>query len=344
MFIDHGHFQYNSVALGFLIFSTGFLIRGNSLLSAVCFTLSFLFKQTFLYFAPLFFAIMLGEALKLPTYPESARRVILLGLVVLATVTTVLCPISMHCGSVECTGFQLASLLRRVFPFHRRIFEDYVANVWVALSPMFRLRYASDSTLQLARYASLCFTICGFFECCWVVVRYPSKQVVAVSLGATSMSFYLFSWMVHEKAILLPLTAVLCGIPTISRTGHFWTIPRLFEAALISLWHLVRVEQSEAGVLGIAGFAMVLVYVVQSSLLAANSRKYCLNSVCIAANVCAFSGAVLQAFAPSPARFPHIWVLWTCLGCLATFLIIWRQLVCIVSQCCIHDFGKLKQL
>ena len=63
--IDSGHFQYNSVMLGFTILALNFFFSGHDLLGAVCFVLSLCFKQMALYYSPAIFAYLLGKCLLL---------------------------------------------------------------------------------------------------------------------------------------------------------------------------------------------------------------------------------------------------------------------------------------
>lgn len=63
--IDSGHFQYNSVMLGFTVLALNFFFSGHDLLGAVCFVLSLGFKQMALYYSPAIFAYLLGKCLLL---------------------------------------------------------------------------------------------------------------------------------------------------------------------------------------------------------------------------------------------------------------------------------------
>ena len=63
--IDSGHFQYNSVMLGFTLLTLNFFFLGHDLLGAVCFVLSLGFKQMALYYSPAIFAYLLGKCLLL---------------------------------------------------------------------------------------------------------------------------------------------------------------------------------------------------------------------------------------------------------------------------------------
>jgi alpha-1,3-glucosyltransferase len=52
--IDHGHFQYNSIGLGLMIWTGVFAVRRKFCAAGLAFGLALNFKQTGLYFAPAF--------------------------------------------------------------------------------------------------------------------------------------------------------------------------------------------------------------------------------------------------------------------------------------------------
>jgi alpha-1,3-glucosyltransferase len=61
--IDSGHFQYNSVMLGFTLLSLDFLASSSDLIAAVFFVLSLGFKQMALYYAPAVGSYLFGKCL-----------------------------------------------------------------------------------------------------------------------------------------------------------------------------------------------------------------------------------------------------------------------------------------
>ena len=62
--IDHGHFQYNCVSLGLVVWAVYFHWRGQDFLGSVAFVASLAFKQMSLYFAPAFFAYLLARVMQ----------------------------------------------------------------------------------------------------------------------------------------------------------------------------------------------------------------------------------------------------------------------------------------
>jgi uncharacterized membrane protein len=57
------NFQYNNVCLGLFYWAVALVLSGRHVAAAVVFTLTLGFKQMALYFAPAFFAVMLGQCL-----------------------------------------------------------------------------------------------------------------------------------------------------------------------------------------------------------------------------------------------------------------------------------------
>ncbi|RLN65643.1 hypothetical protein BBJ28_00001818, partial [Nothophytophthora sp. Chile5] len=54
LLIDHGHFQYNNVCLGFTALGVALILRGHEFLGSVSYCLALNFKQMALYYAPAF--------------------------------------------------------------------------------------------------------------------------------------------------------------------------------------------------------------------------------------------------------------------------------------------------
>ena len=60
--IDHGHFQYNCVCLGLVLWAVHHIVHGRELVGSVCFVAALAYKQMALYFAPSFFFYLAGRA------------------------------------------------------------------------------------------------------------------------------------------------------------------------------------------------------------------------------------------------------------------------------------------
>lgn len=140
--IDHGHFQYNAVMLGFLVFSLYFLVQGRIYIGAMFYVLCLSFKQMGLYYAPAIFAFLLSVTVR--NFKQ---------LITLSTVTAL--TFAMVYGPFVITGglAGLTQVIVRMFPFGRGLFEDKVANFWCALNVVYKLKSNFDPIiLQRMRY------------------------------------------------------------------------------------------------------------------------------------------------------------------------------------------------
>ncbi|CAA6654544.1 unnamed protein product [Spirodela intermedia] len=177
--IDHGHFQYNCISLGFMIGAVAAILSGRELLGSFLFCLSLNHKQMSAYYAPAFFAHLLGKCLRRHNPILSVMK---LAIVVLATFVLMWWP---YLYSLDAAR----EVLSRLAPFERGIYEDYVANFWCSTSTLikWKMRFTVKSLKLFSLY------------------QVPSNHGFLHALLNSSFSFYLFSYQVHEKSILLPL-------------------------------------------------------------------------------------------------------------------------------------------
>ena len=117
--------------------------------------------------------------------------------------------------------------ISRIFPFDRGLFEDKVANFWCASNVIFKWK-AWASRGFLVKVSTL-LTALGFLPAVVGLLRAgiqhsqnldkrvevavrkeqtPFLPLLTYALLSSSMSFFLFSFQVHEKTILLPLLPI----------------------------------------------------------------------------------------------------------------------------------------
>lgn len=238
MIIDHGHFQFNSVMLGLTLLSIVHLLYENYMLACVFFVLSLGFKQMALYYAPIFFFYLLGRCVDLqtPGLPLSKRlnpfRLFLIGTATVITFVLLFGPLVLF-GGLE----NLKQCIHRMFPFARGIFEDKVANFW-CFSNIFIKYRTLFSQEQLQSY-SLILTLVGFLPAAILIFFKPRKNLLPWALAVCSMSFYLFSFQVHEKTILVPLLPITLLYST-NDTNDMAIISWINNVALFSMWPLLK--------------------------------------------------------------------------------------------------------
>lgn len=141
----------------------------------------------------------------------------------------------------------IAQPLHRIFPFARGLFEDKVANFWCASNVVLKWKvWASRGLLvklsTLLTAAGFIPGVVGMLRAGWVMKRKvqsnnekdatgntetdptPFLPLLPYALLTSSMSFFLFSFQVHEKTILLPLmpmTLLVSGANVDSAVYHW---------------------------------------------------------------------------------------------------------------------------
>lgn len=261
--IDHVHFQYNTVMLGLVLASMSSVLAGRFMWSCVFFVLALGFKQMALYYAPAIFAYLLGicifPRINLPRF---------LGIAIATAISFALLFTPILLGALynanrgidsrpDLFGHfaplpifseysfrldhkawyypivqQIAQIIHRVFPFARGLFEDKVANFWCALNVVVKLKKYDSGILQRA---SLIATLGAIAPPCLLIFVRPRKEVLPLALSATAWGFFLFSFQVHEKSVLLPLmpmTTLLAGKHGLSKSVRAW----VGFANLLGVW------------------------------------------------------------------------------------------------------------
>ncbi|KAI0822226.1 glucosyltransferase [Trametes gibbosa] len=257
LLVDFGHFQYNSVMLGFTLSAANFFAAERDELGAICFVLSLGFKQMALYYAPAVGSYLLAKCLYLgPT--EGPRLFLRLAAVTIASFVILFLPFLPPFAPLS----SILDPITRVFPFNRGLFEDKVANFWCATNVALKWkRWASQGLLVKL---SAAFTAFGFLPAV-VTLLYsayklqkqgppsdakakpsqptptPLLSLLPYALLTSSLSFFLFSFQVHEKTILvplLPMSLLLSGSTPDEQTFQLGML--MNNVAVFSMWPLLR--------------------------------------------------------------------------------------------------------
>ncbi|THH10478.1 hypothetical protein EW145_g1304 [Phellinidium pouzarii] len=249
--LDSGHFQYNSIMLGFTLLALDFFSEGRDELGAICFVASLAFKQMALYYAP-----AIG----------SSRLFIRLAVITVASFVVIFIPFLPPFAPLT----SILDPITRIFPFARGLFEDKVANFWCASNIIFKWRSWFSQPFLIKLSAAL--TALGSLPSAIDLVRggwrvmdnstmsAPSsvssttlgkkqEEAIAVStlpilpwaMLSCSMSFFLFSFQVHEKTILLPLlplNLLLSGASNDSFAFEWGVLVN--NVAVFSMWPLLK--------------------------------------------------------------------------------------------------------
>ncbi|XP_056388832.1 dolichyl pyrophosphate Man9GlcNAc2 alpha-1,3-glucosyltransferase [Hyla sarda] len=229
--IDYGHFQYNSVSLGFALWGIIALSRGCEALGSLAFCLALNYKQMELYHSLPFFCFLLGKCIKQGIMGWGLLLLLKIGVTVMAAFSLCWIP---FLTDIE----QILQVLRRLFPVGRGLFEDKVANVWCSLSVVFKVKNVLSPETQLQ--LSLVCTVLAVLPSCIKLTARPTIRGFKLSLVNCALSFFLFSFQVHEKSILLvslPACLLLSEVPLMATwfllTSTFSMLPLLQKDGLV---------------------------------------------------------------------------------------------------------------
>ncbi|XP_060775917.1 dolichyl pyrophosphate Man9GlcNAc2 alpha-1,3-glucosyltransferase [Neoarius graeffei] len=197
--IDFGHFQYNSVSLGLALLGVVGLGLGRDLLGSLAFTLALNYKQMELYHSLPFFCYLLGRCIKQGLLGKGLLLLVKISSTVLVTFALCWLP---FLSDLQ----QILQVLHRLFPVDRGLFEDKVANVWCSLNVLIKIKtlLSRDTQLLLSFAMTLLFLLPSSIK----LLTRPTLWQFKLALVNSSLAFFLFSFQVHEKSILLPALPV----------------------------------------------------------------------------------------------------------------------------------------
>ncbi|KAH9947579.1 glycosyltransferase family 57 protein [Amylocystis lapponica] len=334
LLVDFGHFQYNSVMLGLTLLSANFFAIGQDLLGAFFFVLSLGFKQMALYYAPAVGSYLLGKCLYLGSV-EGPKLFIRLGIVTVATFLLLFLPFLPPFSPLGA----ILDPITRIFPFNRGLFEDKVANFWCATNVAFKWKqWASHGVLVKL---STAFTAAGFLPGVVGLIYGGYKMQVKPTEGLTgrseaapaptlsllpyamltsSMSFFLFSFQVHEKTILLPLlplTLLLSGAGPTSSTFELGALVN--NVAVFSMWPLLKRDG-----LGLQYLAVTVLWnrLIGYNPFRAKPRSF-LQFLAIAVYAACLALHILELLVSPPARLPDLFPVLNVLVSTPVFVLAW---------------------
>ncbi|XP_030062756.1 dolichyl pyrophosphate Man9GlcNAc2 alpha-1,3-glucosyltransferase isoform X1 [Microcaecilia unicolor] len=229
--IDYGHFQYNAVSLGFALWGVLGLSCNWHLLGSLAFCLALNYKQMELYHALPFFCYLLGKCFKQGLNGRGLALLMKVAFTVVASFALCWLP---FLTDLE----QILEVLRRLFPVDRGLFEDKVANVWCSLSILLKIKRILSPHTQLL--LSFAFTVLALLPACIKLTLQPTLKGFKFALVNCSLAFFLFSFQVHEKSILLvsmPVCLIINEVPFVSTwfllVSTFSMLPLLLKDGLL---------------------------------------------------------------------------------------------------------------
>lgn len=301
--IDCGHFQYNGVMLGLSVASLDFLQRRRFVWASIAFVAALFFKQMTLYYAPAIFVIILGNCIR----PLRLGRLFAVG-------TTVIC-MSLLLISPFLDLDELNQVLFRVFPFARGLWEDKVANLWCTLNTAIKLRQVFTQT-ELQQLALGATMIAILPSCIIGLVKAKNSKVIPWVFGSCAWAFFLFSFQVHEKSVLLPLVPTTFTLFQGPQPLVLW----INNIAYYSMWPLLKRE-------GLS-YQYFVVLALWNWLFAAWRQlpKLWLHRLVVLGSYAAIVVLAVTEYAdlvPILSKYPDIWVVLNCTLSFACFSYFW---------------------
>ncbi|KAL8644345.1 MAG: hypothetical protein Q9226_007812 [Calogaya cf. arnoldii] len=352
--IDHAHFQYNTVMLGFVLASISSMLAGRALWGCVFFVGALCYKQMALYYAPAIFAYLVGIcmvpkanvgrflAIALVTILSFAINFapLLLGSIydqyrdvsAYTTKETALLPLltSLPFAINEKAWYfppllQLTQSIHRIFPFARGLFEDKVANMWCAIHTFHKLH---NYPLGQMQRISTVITLVSIWPSTMTISLFPYRELLPWAMASTAWGFFLCSFQVHEKSVLLPLLPMTIllgserGLGTEMRAWIGW-------ANMLGVWTLFPLLKRDelrmpygvltllwAYLLGLPPTSLSLYFGRQSK---NGELKIITKMLHLAFYAVMIAWHVGEAFIPPPEDKPDLWVVLNVLNGFAGF-------------------------
>ena len=347
MIIDHAHFQYNTVMLGLVLASTSSIIAGRRLWGCVFFVAALSFKQMALYYAPIFFAYLLGICAQ----PRvDIRQFLNIAVVTVASFALLFAPLwlgslynsyqdPMLLSSLEPPALylllgsfvpipldeksalygialQTTQAIHRIFPLARGLFEDKVANVWCAINTVYKL---SRFSIQFLSRLSLITTLVAISPSCLLVLIKPNKALLPYAMASCAWAFFLCSFQVHEKSVLLPLlpmTMLLAsngGLGSETRAWVGW-------ANLLGMWTMFPLLKRDELSLPYAVLSVLWSYLLDlppTSYAIYHHNQHAVSSLTTVLHMGFYTAMTVwhfaEAFIPTPEGKPDLWVVLNCI-------------------------------
>uniref|UniRef100_A0A336LPP7 dolichyl-P-Glc:Man9GlcNAc2-PP-dolichol alpha-1,3-glucosyltransferase n=1 Tax=Culicoides sonorensis TaxID=179676 RepID=A0A336LPP7_CULSO len=250
--IDNGHFQYNNVSLGFAALAVACILKSKNVLASLLFSLALNYKQMELYHALPFFFYLLGNSFRDKddkfNFTSGVLNLIKIGSTVIVTFGLIWSP-WLRLGYKD-----TMQVLSRLFPIYRGVFEDKVSNVWCIVNVFYKIK-THFTNEQMALICLTC-TVAAVIPISLHLLFNPKKKVFLYALLNTSLIFFLFSFQVHEKSILLATLPAMILFP-LEPFACYWFL----QIATFSMFPLLLKD----GLL-VAYFALQLIYFLGTKL------------------------------------------------------------------------------
>ena len=242
--IDHGHFQYNNIMHGFFVFAAFFLLSDKFLFSIIFLSFCVNYKQMGLYYALVFPFYVIKKLF----FSEDKKNIFIsLLLIIIYGIATVFINGIIYWPWIK--NDKLKDVFNRIFPVKRGIFEDKVATFWCILNIFIKLNKKFKNNVLL-KFSLVLTLLLGCIIPIFAIFKSKkiTKKIIMQCFFIISLAFYLFSFHVHEKTIIVPFLAFLLNLPymknilpSFTLIGMFSLFPLLKRENQIIPYYLINV-------------------------------------------------------------------------------------------------------
>ena len=198
LLIDHAHFQYNSVCLGFVILAITAVQLDWDCLGSFFFVMAIGYKQIALYYSLVFFIWLLRKCIQQHvssfsiSHIQSFIHLIKIGVTVIVSFSLLFLPFCIYLPSNLTPLQSLQAVITRMFPWNRWLFEDKVASFWCTLNNVVKL----NSHFSFNQMKNLCLigTIISIIPSLYMLTKHADLECVLYCLFECSIGFFLFSY------------------------------------------------------------------------------------------------------------------------------------------------------
>ena len=230
--IDHGHFQFNNVMHGFFVIALFCLYTDNYLLAIIFYSFCVNFKQMGLYYAipfPLY-------VIKKLFFEKNNNKLLSLVNIFIYGITTIITNVIIYIPWIK--NKNINDVFTRIFPVHRGIFEDKVATFWCTLNIFIKLNKIFTQEKLIKFSFLLTLMGCAIPVLCILFAKNLNNKIATQSFFIVSLAFFLFSFHVHEKTIIIPFLAYLLNLFQMKDL-----LPSFTSVSMFSLYPLLKRER-----------------------------------------------------------------------------------------------------
>jgi len=242
-----------------------------------------------LYYAPAFFFYLLGVSVDFSNLSQSLSKIFKLGAVVIATFAIIWFPFL--------SSYEWLQVLHRIFPVARGLYEDKVASFWCAMSPF--IKFNQLFTLQQLVFFSFLMTVASVLVSGIRLFLRPTKDNFIFGMASSALGFFLFSFQVHEKSILL---ALLPSSLLIMRKGKGFIAVWMQLVAVFSMFPLLQKD----GLTNAYIVAMVSLIIFGFSLFKTTIKQNKMMMLSLFGMIGIHS---VYGIFPAPTKYPDIYLL-----------------------------------